>query len=82
MVANALLAPGLQRLLVEIEPDRCDLSQILFDDILVLCGRRDEGGCEDGALAIETVAVIEDPPGSFSAGITDGGTRLGRDEGT
>jgi hypothetical protein len=64
MVANALLAPGLQHLLVEIEPGRCDLSQILFDDTLVLCGWRDERSLEDRALAIETVAVIENAPGA------------------
>ena len=81
MVANALLAPGLQRFLIEIEPGRCDLSQIFFDDILILRGWWNEGSLEDRALGIEPIAVIENAAGSFGAGVADSGARLGWNEG-
>src|SRR5208283_6232192 len=81
VVADALLAPGLQRIVVEIERDGCDFSQIVFDDTLVLGGRRDKRSLKDRAFAIETVAVIEDAAGRLGAGVARGGTRLGRVEG-
>ena len=80
MVANALLAPSLQRLLVEIKPGCCDLSQILFDDILILRGRWNEGGIEDRPVGIETIAVIKNSARRLGAGVANASTRLGWDE--
>src|SRR6516225_626205 len=80
MVANTLLAPGLQRLLIETQPGRCDLPQIFFDDILVLRGRRNERGIENRPVGIETIAVIKNPARRLGTGVSDTGTWLGQDE--
>jgi len=40
VVADALFATGLQRVFLEIEAGCRDLSQVFFDDTLVLRGRR------------------------------------------
>ena len=71
MVADALLAIGFQRVLVEIETRRCDPPQVLFDYALVLRGRRNEAGVYDGALGIEPVAMIEDAARRLGARIAD-----------
>ena len=81
MVADALLAAGLQCVVVEIEPGRCDLSQILFDDTLVLGGRRNDAGLEDRAVGSETIVVIKDAAGRLGAGVANSSTRLHWDEG-
>jgi len=77
MVANALLAAGLQCVVVEIEAGSRDVSQIPFDDTLVLRGWRNDACLKDRALSIETVAVIKDAAGRLGARVADGGTRLG-----
>ena len=61
MVADALLAPGLQCIVFEIEGGIRNLPQIFFNDALVLCRRRHEAGVKDRALRIKAIAVIEDP---------------------
>jgi hypothetical protein len=76
MVADALLAAGPQRLLIEIKAGARDLSQILFDDALILRGRRDEPGLDDRAFGVETVAVIEDAARRFGAGMANASPRL------
>src|SRR5690242_1621520 len=77
VVADALLATGLQRILFEIEGGICDLSQIIFDDALVLRSWRDKVGFEDRAIGIETIAVIKDAARRLGAGVSHGGPRLG-----
>src|SRR6516165_11095572 len=81
VVADALFATGLQRVFLEIEAGCRDLSQVFFDDTLVLRGRRNDAGLEDCAVATETIAVIEDTAGRLSAGMAHGGLRYRQDKG-
>src|SRR5215470_530098 len=81
MVAYALLATSLQRIVCEIESGIRDFSHIFLDDALVLRGRRNETGVEDRAVAIEIVTVVEYAARRFTAGVAHSGIRLGRDKG-
>ena len=81
MVAYALLATSLQRIVCEIESGIRDFSHIFLDDALVLRGRRNETGVEDRAVAIEIVTVVEYAARRFTAGVAHSGMRLGRDKG-
>ena len=81
MVANALLAPCLQRLLIEGKPGRCNLAQIFFDNILVLRGRRNEGSIENRPIGVYSVAMIKDATRRLGASIANSSTRLVWDKG-
>jgi hypothetical protein len=81
VVTDALLATGLQEVLVKVETTGCDLPQILLDHVLVLRSRRHQAGVEDRALGVEPVAVIEDAARRLGAAVADGFARFRRDEG-
>ena len=76
VIADALLAPISQRILVEIEAGGRDLAHILFDDSLVLRGRRGEAGVDDRAFGVDLVTVIQDAARRLGAAMTDAGPRL------
>src|SRR5215467_9030937 len=81
MVAYALLATGLQRIVCEIQRGIRDLSHVLFDDILILRGRRNEARVEDRALRIQAISVIKDAARRLGAGVAYRSAWLGQNKG-
>ena len=49
-----------------------DSAEILLDRPLILRGRRDDPGVEDGPVLIDLVAVVEHPPRSLTRPMPDG----------
>ncbi len=65
VVANRLFATQFQFIEWQMEVCADELAKILLDRRLVLRGRGDDRCCEDGAVFVEPVAVVEQPAWRF-----------------
>ena len=73
VVAYRLFAAITQRILRQVDVQRRDFAQILFDTQLVLRGRRHNAGAEDRPFSVNFVAMIADAARRFGTTMTDTG---------
>lgn len=62
VVADRLFTLAGQFLGGQVQPRLHERPQVVLDADLVLRGRRNDPGIDDGAVRVELIGVIQDPP--------------------